>query len=128
MAITFMSWFFFYFEMYLCWDLFGSWFHFHDWWHGYCWDVFWFSAVTFYVEIFSCMITWWFIRKRDNYFLFIYCNCMIYCLNRNRALHIASKSFRGSTSTCIWGFDLYLNFSLPSFKALWTKSLKSTHC
>jgi len=44
----------------------------------------WVSAVTFYVEILSCMITWWFIRRRDDYFLFIYCNCMIYCLNRNR--------------------------------------------
>jgi len=34
------------------------------------------SAVTFYVEIYSCMITWWFIRRCDDYFLFIYCNCM----------------------------------------------------
>jgi len=27
------------------------------------------------------------IRKRDDYFLFIYWNCMIYRLNRNSALH-----------------------------------------
>jgi len=66
-----MSWILFYFEMYLWWDLSGSWLHFHDWWHGYRWDVFWFSAVTFYVEICSCMIAWWFIRRRDDYFLFI---------------------------------------------------------
>jgi len=85
--LPFMSLPFFHFEMYLCWDLFGSWLHLYGWWHGYCWDVFWFSAVTLYVEIFLCMITWWFIRRRDDYFLYNYCNCMIYCLNRNRVLH-----------------------------------------
>jgi len=97
--LHFMSWIFFYFGMYLCWDLFGSCLHFHDWWHGYRLDEFWFSTVTFYVEICSCMTTWWFIRRRDDYFLFIYWNCMIYRSNRNRALHTSSEAhFTRSTS------------------------------
>jgi len=60
-TFTFMSWIFFYFEMYLCWELFMSWSHFMvddmDIIEVYmifrcdvlCWDI-------------SCMFTWWIIR------------------------------------------------------------------
>jgi len=41
-----------------------------------------------YVEwLFSCMTMLAIICRRDDYFLCIYLNCMIYCLIRNRALH-----------------------------------------
>jgi len=32
--------------------------------------------------------------RRDDYFLFIYWNCMIYCLIRNRASHLALQKTR----------------------------------
>ena len=45
------------------------------------------------LRYFSCMIIWWFIQRRDDYFLFIYYNYMIYCFIKNRALHYDYNDF-----------------------------------
>jgi len=53
-----------------------------------CRDVVDFLLCDFYVETFMHDYFGDYCR-RDEYFLFIYRNCMMYCLIRNRALHMA---------------------------------------
>ena len=71
-------------------------------------------SCDFYVGIYSCMIAWWFIRRHDDYFLFIYCKCMIYCLNRNRALHSHPIGGYG----CV-GLRCQLSVSTTNCSRLW---------
>jgi len=56
-------------------------------WHR--WDVVDFRCVIFMLRH-SCMIYLVINGRRDDYFLCIYLNCKIYCLFRNRVLHIVS--------------------------------------
>jgi len=54
---TFMFWIFFDLELYLV-EIIYVLDPSYGWWHGFCWDVFDFRC-DYYVETYSCMITWW---------------------------------------------------------------------
>jgi len=80
-----MFWIFLYLELYLVEIIYVVGFIL-CWWHGFCGDVF-----DLAVTLCWCYIHAWLLGdycRSDDYFLFVYRNCMIYCLIRNRALQL----------------------------------------
>ena len=75
----------------------------------------WFHC-NFMLEFYSCMTILVIICRSDDYFVWIYLNCMIYCLIRNRALQNTQGTRLKILKTILleWRFEyLIRSWSLP---------------